>query len=444
MSLLLLNAGPASPSSVINPASFGSYKLGINAHQPKYTDQAGTTPATSAGDAIRNVPDQSGSGNTLTRADGSAGLVLRTEGGHSVFSIESAGYVFKNVSSGSLSNFTLHALVKLPNPSVNAVLMTFGNNSTQPVLAPQWTSGKSILYPVSNEGSGEVSPLYHSDGNWRVMSWSYNGTGIRTFLDGAEIGPSSGRTDPTTGQGIVQPEPDVVASFTRACYGVGRETSFPASGDYRLAELNYYEATQDLSITHAQFRAYYQYNWRTLFSLSPTVVFIFNSLGQNYVVTPSQTIPYYTNTGSSKTWQFVNASRPSITTPQMITRRTLDYTPFFTGTPTPRIAVVLEGYNDAGTAAQRFARLTTLYQALRADGATYVIGCTLPVRTGEDAGLIATLNGLILASADLDDVADFGNTVGLTTADADGVHYTAAQNQTAANILVSLIDGVLP
>ena len=52
----------------------------LDASKTLYSNVAGTTPATTAGTAILNVPDQSGNGNTLTRSSGTGGVLRITSG----------------------------------------------------------------------------------------------------------------------------------------------------------------------------------------------------------------------------------------------------------------------------------------------------------------------------------------------------------------------------
>src|SRR4051812_22975397 len=94
-----------------SPSSLTGLKMWMDASQTLYSDAAGTTPATTDGTSVLNVPDRSGVGNTMTRASGT-GPKLRIENSLRVLSFEAAGYLNCAVTSGTLAAFSIHLTYK--------------------------------------------------------------------------------------------------------------------------------------------------------------------------------------------------------------------------------------------------------------------------------------------------------------------------------------------
>ncbi len=432
-----------------SPASLSGQLLWLNGDGLNYTTSGGSTLATADGDLVKRATDSSPAGNNLLRATG-AGAVLRVESGRPVLSFE-GGYLNLDVSSGSVSAFALHAMVKLPAPSVNTALLAFGTGSAQPFIAPQWVLGKVVFFPtISSAGSGEMAPLYAADNTWRVLSVYYSGTAVRTFLDGGEIGPAATGTQAPGGQSA--------DSLTRAGYGIGKETSFNNAGSFRLAELCYYESPQDPVATASLFSSYFRSRWSALLNTAdPQVVWVGNSLCTSQNVSEANAIPYLVGNASSKVNRWVNASRPSITTTQMLTRVSADYATFAV-TPTPKVAVIWEGTNDIAvggvSAATAYANLVSLAQNLKASGYGKVVMGTVLPRSGLNNTTRGTLNTSIRGNTtDWDATADVAAdaTIGADGANTnatyyagDQVHLIAAGNAIAAPIFRTAIDGLLP
>lgn len=416
-----------------SPSDLPSYKLGIDASGTLYSDAAGTTPATTDGTGVLNAPDASGSGNALTRGSG-AGGVLRIENGARVLSLE-GGYLNKNVASGSLSAFSLHAFVKFTTPVGSNALFAFGSDSAGPFLAPTWVTAMYAAYQIASTNVAAAG--YQTDANWHHVANVYNGSTIRTWLDGAEIGQSV-----FTSQ-VVGGEP-AVASFTRAGYSLGKEATFVNLMSGRLAELCYYEGAQtDADVV--SFGSYFRSKWAALLNTTdPQVLWVGNSLLTNTVNAQADTLPYLVGNASAVVNRWISACRPGITTAQMLARITDDYAHFLVS-PSPKVAVIWEGYNDTGTAAQRYARLVTLAGNLRMAGATRIVTATLPLRTAETQAVIDDLNNLLRG-----DTVNFDALADIITADptlstpaSDGVHFDAAQNAIIAPVFQAAIEAAL-
>jgi hypothetical protein len=434
--------GVIASAGSFSPTSLPSMTLWLDGSKSLYQDAAGTTPATADGDGIKNAPDQSGSGNTLTQS--ATGAVLRIVSGKRVVSFE-GGYLFHNVSSGTLSAFSLHMLVKVTVPTSYNVVATFGASAAAPFLASQWVSGQFSSYLLTT--SNQLSAPYHTDPTWRVLSVVFDGSNVFAYLDGAEISGIAGGTQAVAG------EP--ATPFTRAGLGLGKETTFNNAASMQVAEWIYYEASQTAGQA-AQVAGYLRTKWGALLDTTdPQVVWVGNSLSTNFVVDTAHTIPYLAYNASVKIKRFVTACRPSITTAQMLTRVSGDYAKFVVA-PSPKIAVVWEGTNDVtlgASAATAYANLVSLAQALKTAGYTKIVMGTVLPRTGLNNTTRGTLNTSIRGnSTDWDVIADVAGdaTIGPngtdtnTTYYSDGTHMTNAGNAIACGYFQTAIDGLLP
>jgi lysophospholipase L1-like esterase len=430
-----------------SPASLAP-TLWLDALLPLYTDAAGTAPATTDGAAILNAPDRSTAGNTLTRPSGT-GAVLRIEAGTRTIAFE-GGYLNRDVTSGSLTAFTLHLFYREGDQPIrgNNALFAFGAGGGGAFLATEWDGGQMEAFTIAT--SNHTAPTYNTDPSWRHLCWIYDGAGatIRTFLDGAEIGPAAAAAP--GGEAAA-------ASFARAGLAVGGWTAGGLFGRVRLAELCYYEAAQSAAQV-AAFGAYFRGRWSALLNTTdPQVVWVANSLAAP-TSNPSEgdAIPYRVAAASSKVARWVAGARGANTTPDLTSRVALDYAKLV-ASPAPKVAVVWEGTNDivvnGASAATAYANLVTLAQALRAAGYTKIVMGTVLPRTGLSNTTRGTLNTSIRGNtADWDAVADVGGnaTIGADGADTnttyyhDGVHLTAAGNAIAAPVFRAAIDGLLP
>jgi hypothetical protein len=434
---------PALLGSAFSPGSL-SPVLWLDASGPLFTDAAGTAPATIDGDAVLNAPDRSTAGNTLTRPTG-AGAVLRVENGRRTIGFE-GGYLNRDVTSGSLAAFTLHAFFRQtsqPVPTSNP-LMAFGAGAAGAFVGPNWDQGFVEAFTISTIHKSAQS--YLSDATYRHLCLIYDGAAglIRTFLDGAEVGP----------YGVAAPGGEPAgASFTRAGLAIGSWSGI--TGSCRVAELCYHEAAQSPADVD-RFGAYFRSRWSPLVSAEPQVVWVSNSLATPQYANEAGAIPYLVGSASARVNRWVAGARGAHTSVDLAARVALDFGRFAVG-PAPRIAVVWEGRNDVvvngASAATAHANLVGLAQALRSAGYTKVVmGTVLPSNTLDNT-LRATLNASIRANTtDWDAVADVASdsTMGADGANSnatnyvDGIHGTAAGNAILAPYFRAAIDGLLP
>lgn len=447
--LLLTGAGPASAASSsaasFLPSDLPSLVQWVDASRALYTDTGGTTPATANGNAVKNVPDWSGSGNVMT---GSTGGVLRFDGGVRVIGFEGS-LVNVNVTSGSLADFALHLFWRPVLPlSGFPVPLSLGAGNATPFLGPQWQNG--VFETRDMTTAQTASAPYQVDDTYRYLAVFKTGTSLRVFLDGAEIGPSC------TGTQAVGAEP-APATITRAGYGAGGETTFGNHATHRVAERCFYEAAQDPSVVVPQFMAYFAAKRPELASSDRQVAFVGDSLMSSLIVSSNNnTVPSLVGANSAKVNRFVSPARPSITVVQARTRVALDYAKFAVGTNP--IAFVWLGTNDiagGATGAATYTQLLGLVSDLRGVGfAKIPVGTMLP--RGTDAAVetqrIDFNSRVNTGSANFDGIADFGAdaTIGLpgsqnntTYYNGDKIHLILAGNNVAYPLAQTVIDALL-
>jgi lysophospholipase L1-like esterase len=409
----------------------------------------GTGAANTTNADISYWQDLSGNNNHLLRVSTDARPTYQEASGVPVVQFGSSQRLSAS-SSGNVTKFSVHALIKGTSIPTNRVLMSLGSSYGTPFFSDVWSSGGAVTnFGLETTSTGWPAALDPAT-DWHVFSVCYDGTAasISAYIDGALLSPYTTHA----------PAPQsAVANFTQAVYGVGFWTPGGSSLTAQVAELAAYRDTCHTASEVRSVVDYFRASYPALYGGAGNLtVWATNSLGTAlYTGGVTNSLPALARTGATKVWSTHAMARSGATTGNLTSRVSQDV-----GVPLSKwggitVAVVLEGRNDvvlnSANATVAYNNLVTLSTALKGNGADSVVMCTVLPSTGLANATRAELNTLLRNDAtwtvaDLAANATIGgnSSNSNTTIYGDGVHLNANGTAIAAPIIRTAIESVLP
>lgn len=449
--------GIQNPASLLDSSNTGSLDflsvsaatnaLWVDAGQPCYTTQTLTTVATTDGQTVLNIPDQSFSGGgALTNT--ANGATYRLVSGVPVWEFANGRRLTRTFTSRTVTDFVFAATFRIPGTPNFFQLLGMGTagSTSDPFISPRWTVGEYRLQGIVPANVGGLGHVFSDD--WYTLIVTSTASRVRVYLNGVEV---------TASQNGWVAEIAGNASFASTGHHLGNDNG----AGVQIAELFMIESALPQSVTPQTIHNYFVRKRPALFPNKQRVLWVGNSISTMNFVNFSAALPQLVYAGRAKQYYLVNSSRGGANHRTWLTRFS-ELSGFVDGNTT---VFLWEGRNElvglnntvleVDKAATAFSTLTVLVGQLLSLGVRrIVIGTVLPSNSLQNATRNAyntLIRNYVTENPTTTALCDFAAnaTMGADGANAnatnylDGIHPSATGNAILSPIAIAALESVL-